>query len=312
MVPISALLPSDSPRLEGEDEEHVRQLAETAGELPPILVRRSTMRVIDGMHRLRAAELKNEDRVPVHFFDGSQQAAFVLSVKLNAAHGLPLSRADKVSAAARIIDAYPEWSDRRIAQATGLGAGSVSAVRLRSTAQTGQLKKRVGRDGRARPLHPAEGRVRASRLIEAKPESTLKEIAEQAGISIATVKDVRDRVRAGKDPLPHSQRAAAPRHVKSGSEVDALDEDKSRGAVSVLSDDLRSAVERMLRDPSMRTDAGRSLLQILRHAVGDEGKWHRLAAGVPKHRAATVAWAAKAYADQLLRFARSIEASHTE
>src|ERR1051326_1883704 len=54
-VPLLSLLPADSPRLNGEDRAHILRLAETETPLPPILVDKRTMRVIDGMHRLMAA-----------------------------------------------------------------------------------------------------------------------------------------------------------------------------------------------------------------------------------------------------------------
>ena len=63
-VPVSSLLSGDSPRLAGENLEHVQLLAVVQG-LPPILVHRSTMRVIDGMHRLRAAKLRGDETIAV-------------------------------------------------------------------------------------------------------------------------------------------------------------------------------------------------------------------------------------------------------
>src|SRR5438128_1449366 len=83
IVEISSLLPADSPRLAGEDTEHARTLAETGEDLPPILVHRPTMRIIDGMHRLRAAVLRGESQIEVYFFDGNTDAAFVLAVESN-------------------------------------------------------------------------------------------------------------------------------------------------------------------------------------------------------------------------------------
>src|SRR5262245_27830171 len=56
-VRISSLVLEDSPRLSGEDPDHTRLLAEAEGELPPITIHRSTMRVIDGAHRVQAALL---------------------------------------------------------------------------------------------------------------------------------------------------------------------------------------------------------------------------------------------------------------
>lgn len=57
-VPITALRDSDSPRLAGLNREHASAMAELEAELPRILVNRATMRVMDGMHRLRAEWLR--------------------------------------------------------------------------------------------------------------------------------------------------------------------------------------------------------------------------------------------------------------
>ncbi|MFI0982704.1 ParB N-terminal domain-containing protein [Streptomyces sp. NPDC021093] len=307
MVPISTLLPSDSPRVAGEDARHVAVLARARTPLPPIIVQRSTMRVVDGMHRLRAAVLKGEDRIAVQFFDGDAEEAFVLAVSLNSARGLLLSQADRASAATRIVASHPQWSDRRIAAVTGISASSVAALRPRSTEQIEQLKKRVGRDGRARPVEPTEGRMRASRLVAAKPGSTLKEVAEKSGISIATAKDVRDRVRAGRDPLPPRLRSAEAQRERA--DTDRAFPERHRSVLPPRAPtELDLVLQAMLRDPSMRTEAGRTLLQMLRTHAIDESNWRRLAASVPGHRAATVARAARDCAEQWLRLARQVEA----
>ena len=57
--------------------EHIRSLAELQDELPPILVHRTTMRVIDGMHRLKAAILRGERTIEATFYDGDDAEAFV-------------------------------------------------------------------------------------------------------------------------------------------------------------------------------------------------------------------------------------------
>lgn len=307
MVPISLLLPSHSPRIAGEDESHVETLAESDAPLPPIVVHRSTMRVVDGMHRVRAAALRSEERIAVQFFEGDEDDAFVLAVQLNSVHGLPLNQADRASAAARIIASHPQWSDRRIATVTGLAASSIATMRPRSTEQTEQLKKRVGRDGRARPLNAAEGRIRASRLLADRPGSTLKEVAEESGVSIATVKDVRDRVRAGKDPLPPRLRRAETQGDRNDIGT-APSAGRSHALRQTSPSDLDFVLRGMVRDPSMRTEAGRALVHLLRtHAIVDQAKWCRLAAGVPGHRAAAVAQAARVCAEQWLRLAREVE-----
>src|SRR5262249_49349833 len=67
VVAVSVLRAGETPRLAGEDPEHVRALAECEEELPPILVDRSTMRVIDGAHRLQAARLRGAELIEVRF-----------------------------------------------------------------------------------------------------------------------------------------------------------------------------------------------------------------------------------------------------
>ncbi|MEV7203411.1 winged helix-turn-helix domain-containing protein [Streptomyces griseoluteus] len=77
---------------------------------------------------------------------------------------------------------------------------------------------RVGRDGRARAVGEGSARARevACRLLREEPGASLREIARRAGLSPATVADVRDRLRRGEDPLPPRQRAAQSRVVPCG------------------------------------------------------------------------------------------------
>lgn len=151
-LPIASLHVGDSLRQKGVDNHHACLLAESEGKLPPILVHRWTMRVIDGAHRLRAAELTGREVIAVEFFDGDEDEAFVRAVQANVRHGLPLTLADRTAAATRIVRTHPDWSDRRIAGLAGLSPKTVGAVRARSTEEIPQSAVRVGRDGKARHL----------------------------------------------------------------------------------------------------------------------------------------------------------------
>ncbi|MFF9481892.1 ParB/RepB/Spo0J family partition protein [Streptomyces sp. NPDC014733] len=322
-VPVSALLPSDSPRLAGEIAEHAQALAESGADLPPIVVHRPTMRIVDGMHRLRAALLRGAPRIEVRFVEGDEKDAFVLAVRLNAEHGMPLSRKDRTAAATRIMESHPHWSDRRIGSVTGLSPSAVAALRSRSSGRIAQLNMRTGRDGRSRPVNSAEGRRTASRVIIERPEASLREIAKEAGVALATARDVRERMRQGQDPVPPKLR----RHERdAATEVtgEAFDEplpapvaparvrcepDVAQSAMAstpaLLSD---APFTNMRKDPSLRfTEAGRALLQLLgSHALAsDKRKW--LIDGVPAHRNADVARAARQCAEHWLQFAKEIE-----
>ena len=158
-VPVLSLRPADSPRLNGEDKAHIARLAETDAPLPPILVDRRTLRVIDGMHRLMAASLQSLETIEVVFFDGSEADVFLRAVQENVMHGLPLSLADRRAAAERIVTSHPQMSDRAIGRTTGLAAKTVAAIRKRTCDQTPQSGARVGADGRVRPLDSEKGRL---------------------------------------------------------------------------------------------------------------------------------------------------------
>jgi ParB-like chromosome segregation protein Spo0J len=299
---IESLRPADSPRLEGVSSEHVRALAEADGALPPILVHRATMQVIDGMHRLNAARLTGRERIDAEFFEGSNEEAFLLAVRANISHGLPLNLADRRAAAKRIMAENPRLSDRAIAATTGLAAKTVAAIRACAAEEMQHSNIRIGRDGRARPLDSTEGRRIAGQFIAAHPEASLRRIAAQSGISVGTARDVRRRVQAGEDPVPagthvtaKGSQAARPTRVEG-------QVDQSMGGV-----DSRKMLEGLQRDPSLRyTEAGRSVLRWLGQRTVAAAEWRDHVDGLPPHaqlivsriaRASAAAW--QAFADEL-------------
>jgi ParB/Sulfiredoxin domain len=296
MVPISALQPGDSPRLEGEDKTHIAWLAETDAQLPPILVERQSMRVIDGMHRLRAAALKQQEMIAVEFFDGSAADAFLLAVEMNVTHGLPLSPSDRRAAAARIMVLHPELSDRAIGESSGLAARTVAAIRRRSTDARSHLNARIGRDGRVRPLSGVEGRRRAAELLAERPEASLREVAENAGVSPATVRDVRMRLERGEAPA--SERSIA---AHDAALPWAADPPLVQAAPTFV-------LEKLLRDPSLlHNEKGRWLLRLLqRNAVGAQ-EWTGAVSAVPAHCATSVLQLARHYAQMWLNVAQQLD-----
>lgn len=305
MLPINALLPADSPRLAGEDSEHARALAQTGSVLPPILVHRPTMRVIDGMHRLRAAVIRGQDTIEAQFFDGSEDAAFVLAVEANIAHGLPLSLADREVAAARIIASHPQCSDRWIAKSTGLASKTVGAIRQRLSVALPPLTARTGRDGRVRPLNSAQGRQLASVLIAAKPDASLREIAKATGISLGTARDVRARLHRGDDPIPARLQGGKANQQCTSSRAR---QSTGRGGRQATVKDARSTLETLKRDPTLRfNEVGRDLLRWLdRHAIQPED-WANLVDRIPPHCTVVIADLARNFAQAWQSFAQEIE-----
>jgi ParB-like chromosome segregation protein Spo0J len=310
-ISIDCLRSADSPRLAGESSEHTRTLAESEVILPPIVVHRSTMRVIDGMHRLQAAKLSGRDTIEVQFYDGDEADIFVLAVARNIAHGLPLSRSDRTAAAARIVSSHPQWSDRKIASVTGLSATTVGTIRMRSTDNSGQSHTRVGRDGRTRPVSGAVGREVAAELIKAKPDTSIRDIAAAAGISSSTAQDVRKRLRNGKNPLPweeNKQRnAAIPKRTESTCPEGGKREDPAQHL------EWKSALHRLQRDPSLRfTDTGRALLRLLDSHLIDAEQWARFTANIPAHCTRTIAELARLAGNSWHKFAEQLMAEDTQ
>ena len=272
-------------------------LAESDAALPPIVVHRSTMRVIDGMHRLRAARLRGQDEIDVRFYDGDEDNAFVIAVAANITHGLPLSLADRTAAAARIVGSHPQWSDRKIAAVTGLADTTVSAIRRRSSAVVPQSNTatRIGRDGRARPLSAVGGRALACELITGRPGASIREIAREAGIAPSTVLDVRKRLRAGQDPVPRKQRDGNRGPRPPGTRARSPGEAAGESARPPSIVDAASVLRNLQADPSLRlTDAGRTLLRWLHGHLIDTQEWAPVVGSVPAHCAGRIAELARA------------------
>ncbi|MFI6099484.1 ParB/RepB/Spo0J family partition protein [Lentzea sp. NPDC051213] len=288
-VDITVLRPADSPRVGGCSEEFVHALASSDAQLPPIVVHRPTMKVVDGAHRLRAAVLRGRRSVEVEFVDGPAEDLFVLAVSLNLS---TLSTGDREAAARRLLRSHPQWSDRAIAAAAGLAAKSVGVLRR---AVGGRAANRVGRDGKVRPVNSAAGRRRAGKMLEARPDASLRDIARAAGVSPGTVRDVRLRLSLGQDPVPERMRVA---------EQACAEEPVVRA--EVRSPDAALPVLR--RDPSLRfSEHGRLLLRWLEiHAVSP-GEWATVAGGVPPHCRELVADLARGCAEAWAEMADALE-----
>lgn len=296
-VPIEQLLPADSPRLSGEDAGHAKMLSESDVQLPPILVNRGSMRIIDGMHRLRAALLKGQTVIDVCYFNGNDDDSFIAAVMANVTHGLPLSLADREAAAARILRSHPQWSDRAIARVTGLAGKTVAVIRQRDI-KGPDSGFRIGRDGRVRPLNAAEGRRIARQIIEERPHASLREVARAAGISPNTVRSVREslRQRGGQDQpedgQPDGRRRGSQRH-------------SNRGQKEA---DKESVLRRLSKDPALRyTESGRNLLRWLHQRAFGPQEWVDLMPAIPPHCSFTVAELARGCAREWLDFAKQLD-----
>lgn len=299
-VEIGRLRLGGSPRLSGEDEAHARMLADVRDELPPIIVHRQTGQVIDGRHRVRAAQLNGHRFIMARMVDCDASIAFVLSVRENVTHGLPLSLADRRAAAAQIVQSNPVWSDRAVAACAGLSDKTVAGIRSGlGTVRAGGLPGRFGRDGRFRPLNSAIQRRQAATLMQDDPDLGLREVARRTGLSPATVRDVRRRLFEGRDPVPA-------RYSESGARQDDAVRRVTVAAVEPV--DRGALLTKLAGDPLLKSSQrGRDMLRWLhRYTVNEEGP-ETVAVRVPDHWARAVANLARSCAQCWEQLAERLE-----
>jgi ParB-like chromosome segregation protein Spo0J len=300
-------------RSNGIDEHHVRLLMDCDDELPPILVQQNTMRVIDGMHRLHAARAMGRSRISAHLIEVDDNTAFLYGVAANITHGLPLSLADRRAAALRMMQLYPEWSDRALGRVCGLSGKTVAALRARDVADADTPNRRIGLDGRVRPVDGTLGRRVARELLAAKPTAPLRQIAREAGVSPGTVHRVRIEMglasvgRAGPTPLQPAgitESWRGPRRPVS--DRPAPDLERQMKAVYIEMDP-RQILENLRQDPSLKyRDKGRELLRLLHpRPVLEVGR--EFVDVIPAHCVPAIARLTRLYAQEWLILANMLE-----
>lgn len=294
-IPIDMLRDADSPRLAGIDQDHVRALAACPDRLPPIVVHRSTMKVVDGMHRLHAARLNGRETVEARYFEGSEREAFLLAVELNMKHGLALTLSDRKKSAMKILESFPEWSDRAVAVKTGLSGKTVGALRRKYAGQIAQAPLRVGRDGRVRPLNSHKGRQKATGIVPEEPDAVPRVSAEPAGVSAPAARDAQERSGRDDGPPPGAGAEAGIRAAQAGlypmgSFVDPVVQ-----------------LEALKRDPALKySNDGREMIRWLEARVIRRTD-PVLVLQAPAHQARKIAALARACAAQWNRIAMRME-----
>jgi transposase-like protein len=235
--------------------------------------------------------------IDARLVDGDHASCFVLAVRANVTHGLPLSLADRKAAALDIIRLYPHWSDRMIASLSGLAGRTVAGLRGCLTEKNRQLDSRIGRDGRIRPSDIVERRRAAADLIARQPGASLREIARQAGISPETAREVRRQVNQGRGSGSRAFPAAVPPPPDRPASADRADPPQA----SMMLAALRG-------DPALRSsERGRLLLRMLGAAEVLPKHSEQIIDAVPAHSIKRVAEASRACAQAWEWFAAYAE-----
>jgi ParB-like chromosome segregation protein Spo0J len=176
-------------------EAHVRLLAAVLEKCPPILVDRHNRVVIDGHMRVAAAHRRGWTEIPVRWVEGSEVNLLEMAVAANSAHGLPLTRTQRMAAAKSLLDAAPAWSNRRIASAAGVSEATVRRARRPGATSTHPDSKPgavVGIDGKTYPVGEAAQNA-ARQLLTEQPDLSNRRVARQVGLSATTVGRLRQQ-----------------------------------------------------------------------------------------------------------------------
>jgi hypothetical protein len=154
----------------------------------------------------------------------------------------------------------------------------------RQTRKLSQLQshKRLGEGGRLGPFSKALRRQLAAELIASCPEASLFAIAEVAGISPLAVRNVRARLRRGKDPV----RASA----SESKELEAFRRRRSKllqptsAGRGELADVSPVLITTLSKDPTLSsTTAGRELLGWLHTGAVNSTDRQKILESVPDH-----------------------------
>jgi ParB-like chromosome segregation protein Spo0J len=248
------------------------------------------------MHRIEAAKLCGKRSINARFVDCSDEDAFMLAVKSNTLHGLPLSRADRIAGAKRILDWHADWSDRAVAATAGLSAKTIAGLRYRSGGEVQELDKRLGRDGKRRPVTGIEGRKRAAEYLVARPDASLREVAKEADVSLGTVHDVRSKLRRGVDPTGVGRPRSSQGQPVIGSATNACR-------------DWSSISSKLAKDPSIRyTESGRMFLRWITSHTMQPGEWQEFVNAVPAYWTEDISLVAESVGDAWQEFADQLRA----
>lgn len=318
-VPLSSLVLGFYLRQGGTNAVHVQLLAGVAStsELPPILVQERTWRVIDGMHRLEAAKLRGDSSISAHLLNCTDDEALVLAIKSNTLHGLPLSKADRICGAKRVLAAHPDWSDRTIAGIAGLSAKTIASLRNRSTGEAQFNGKRLGRDGKRRPVTAGEGRKRAAEYILAHPDAPLRQVARIADVSLGTVHDVRSRIRRGPDQerhrpgLPSEQAEERQFAAAAGPPALAKPASLQRHRHGDIPSAWSAISAKLANDPTIRyTEGGKEFLRWMMLRASQVDEWRELVDAIPIHWLSGIASVADSISDEWSQFAARLRNDH--
>jgi hypothetical protein len=248
------------------------------------------MSVVDGLHRVVAHKLQGAETIEVDFFDGSEVDCFIESVRANITHGKPLNLAEREHAGQKVLDFYPAWSDRAIGQSCGLSPRTIASLRRRAHDTRVHTTLRRGLDGRSRPIDTRPSRLKAANLLQSDPRSSMRQVAEATGTSVATIRDVRARLEKGLSPIPVREARSESSETTDPATSNSPDERQYCESTSMERSFVRWFDQHCIRrnewETLIMTLSARELPDAIASASEQRREWTRLAACLKARQAA--------------------------
>lgn len=113
------------------DEEAIERYRDCLQELPPIVVDKETMTVLDGRHRVEAHRREDKETIPVNYEECPPHLFLARSYALNARHGLPVDNEvrDKIIVELRQgKDGYDPMAPEHIAETMSISTRRVYQI----------------------------------------------------------------------------------------------------------------------------------------------------------------------------------------
>lgn len=158
------------------NEDAVTEYAEAmenGAEFPPVTVFHdgTDYWMADGFHRIMAAVRNGFIDIEADIKKGTRQDALVYALGANVTNGLRRTNADKCHCVQIALKEFPDWSDRRVAEACGVSQPFVSKLRPQViTVITSAPTTRIGRDGKQYPAKRGSRGWTAPEVASPKPE----------------------------------------------------------------------------------------------------------------------------------------------
>lgn len=132
--------------------------------------------VIDGFHRILAANQTGLMELNANVRNGTQRDAILASCQANATHGVQRTNEDKRKAVTTLLsdEEWNQWSDRAIAEACGVSNTMVSKYRPQLSTVDSSTKT-TGKDGKERKRPEPKPETNPEVITDDEPDSTCEQ-----------------------------------------------------------------------------------------------------------------------------------------